>query len=85
MNKMMEDDEPALEDFPDAPSTVEDSQDTPMTTDSPATTDVPAPEEQQPKRKRGKRKVLKKTTKRDEKGYLGVSPSENLANGSYEE
>ena len=31
------------------------------------------PPSQDPKRKRGKRKVLKKTTKRDEKGYLGLS------------
>jgi DNA polymerase delta subunit 3 len=28
---------------------------------------------EEPKRKRGKRKVLKKTTKRDEKGYLGTT------------
>jgi DNA polymerase delta subunit 3 len=32
------------------------------------------PPSQEPKRKRGKRKVLKKTTKRDEKGYLGLCP-----------
>ena len=49
---------------------MEESQDTSITADSPQTiaTD-PIPDE--PKRKRGKRKVLKKTTKRDEKGYLG--------------
>jgi hypothetical protein len=37
-----------------------------------------------PKRKRGKRKVLKKTTKRDDKGYLG-SHSKKCADISYEE
>jgi len=60
-----------LEDFPpDAPA-MEESQDTTVTPDSPQTvaTDPPS---QEPKRKRGKRKVLKKTTKRDEKGYLGT-------------
>jgi DNA polymerase delta subunit 3 len=42
--------------------------------DSPATVATdPAPDYDAPKRKRGKRKVLKKTTKRDEKGYLGNS------------
>jgi len=72
---MMESDEAELEDFPEAP-VGEDNQDTAMSTDSPATTDVSAAEpvqiEDQPKRKRGKRKVLKKSTKRDEKGYLGM-------------
>jgi hypothetical protein len=79
VNKMMEDEEPELEEFPEAPTPiVEESQDTAMT-DSPAPTQGTAPEtvesaEDQPKRKRGKRKVLRKTTKRDEKGYLGISP-----------
>jgi DNA polymerase delta subunit 3 len=59
-----------LEDFPPDAPVVEESQetvtDTVATADSPAT-DIPIDE---PKRKRGKRKVLRKTTKRDEKGYL---------------
>jgi DNA polymerase subunit Cdc27 len=50
---------------------MEESQNTAETTDSPQTVATdPVPDE--PKRKRGKRKVLKKTTKRDEKGYLGM-------------
>ena len=59
-----------LENFPpDAPAMGE-SQDTTVTADSPQTIETDPPS-QEPKRKRGKRKVLKKTTKRDEKGYLG--------------
>ena len=50
---------------------MEDSQDTTMSIDTPITA-TPEDQEPQPKRKRGKRKVLKKTTKRDEKGYLGT-------------
>jgi DNA polymerase subunit Cdc27 len=61
-----------LEDFPPDPP-LEDSQDTSIAVDSPvpAATDMTVNEEA-PKRKRGKRKVLRKTTKRDEKGYLGI-------------
>jgi|SRR5579859_5155316 hypothetical protein len=61
-----------LEDFPPDPP-LEDSQDTSIALDSPApvAADIAADEEA-PKRKRGKRKVLRKTTKRDEKGYLGI-------------
>ena len=72
-----------LEDFPHDAPPMEDSQDTVMTTESPATpvTDVAAEE---PKRKRGKRKILKKTTKRDEKGYLGRSKTLRLLMPSYE-
>ena len=51
----------------------EESQDTAMSVESPIGATPPS---QDPKRKRGKRKVLKKTTKRDEKGYLGMSKSE---------
>lgn len=59
-----------LEDFPpDAPA-MEESQDTTMTEDSPQPT-APDTVSNEPKRKRGRRKVLKRTTKRDEKGYLG--------------
>jgi hypothetical protein len=85
---MEEDDEPQgplqlvhrliseLEDFPsdEPPAAVqEESQDTAVSAESPF---VATPPSQDPKRKRGKRKVLKKTTKRDEKGYLGMSKSE---------
>ena len=68
-----------LEDFPpDAPAT-EEHQDTEGTANSPPTVEVAAePASQEFKRKRGKRKVLKKTTKRDEKGYLGISPLSGL-------
>ena len=65
-----------LEDFPPDPAPVEESQSTALSVDSPATaiTEPPvAAEDQVPKRKRGKRKVLRKTTKRDEKGYLGTA------------
>jgi hypothetical protein len=59
-----------LEDFPpDAPA-MEESQDTTVSADSPQII-AADPSSQEPKRKRGKRKVLKRTTKRDEKGYLG--------------
>ena len=60
-----------LEDFPpdEAPAAPEDSQETGMSVDSPP---MNTPPSQDPKRRRGKRKVLKKTTKRDEKGYLGL-------------
>ena len=64
-----------LEDFPAdelVPAAAEESQDSTMATaESPAT---PATDSQadEPKRKRGKRRVHKKTTKRDEKGYLGT-------------
>jgi len=83
----MEEDEPELEDFPEAP-VAEDSQDT----DSQAMTEVcttqeepTPPTEEHPKRKRGKRKVLKKTTKRDEKGYLGIYCLLLCVDDSYEE
>jgi len=62
-----------LEDFPpdEVPVvTQEESQDTAVSAESPI---MATPPSQDPKRKRGKRKVLKKTTKRDEKGYLGLS------------
>ena len=42
-----------------------------MDSPAPIAADIAADEEA-PKRKRGKRKVLRKTTKRDEKGYLGI-------------
>ena len=84
INKMMEDDEEPqrtippgiskqklmieLEDFPpDAP--VEGGEEK---VETPAESGAETPTEDIPKRKRGKRKVLKKTTKRDEKGYLGT-------------
>lgn len=51
---------------------MEESQDTSMAADSPATIATDTPAGTPPKRKRGKRKILKKTTKRDEKGYLGI-------------
>ena len=56
---------------------MEEIQETAVTADSPQTvaTDPPS---QEPKRKRGKRKVLKKTTKRDQKGYLGTHISETF-------
>ena len=63
-----------LEDFPPDANAMEDSQDTAVTADSPATPPTDTVTEE-PKRKRGKRKVLKRTTKRDEKGYLGKSRS----------
>jgi hypothetical protein len=80
---MMEDDEPEgysllnksikpleLEDFPpDAPE-LEENKDDAMKTESPPAAVVEVVSDEH-KRKRGKRKVLKKTTKRDEKGYLG--------------
>jgi hypothetical protein len=62
-----------LEDFPPDEVPVvaqEESQDTAVSAESPI---MATPPSQDPKRKRGKRKVLKKTTKRDEKGYLGLS------------
>ena len=74
LNKMMEEEEAELEDFPpdvSEPPVAEESQetaDTPLT----ATPTEPTGAEE-PKRKRGKRKVMKKTTKRDEKGYLGIT------------
>lgn len=97
INKMMEDDEPEggilhvctliveLEDFPPDPP-LEDSQDTSIAVDSPApvAADIVADEEA-PKRKRGKRKVLRKTTKRDDKGYLGIFTLLRNSNSSYEE
>jgi len=55
------------DDIPAASAPQEDSQDTALSGETPMAT----PPSQDPKRKRGKRKVLKKTTKRDEKGYLG--------------
>jgi hypothetical protein len=61
-----------LEDFPpDAPA-MEESQDTSIAADSPVTIPTNTPAEAS-KRKRGKRKVLRKTTKRDDKGYLGIA------------
>ena len=61
-----------LEDFPpdEVPVVQEESQETAVSGEFPP---VATPPSQEPKRKRGKRKVLKKTTKRDEKGYLGLS------------
>jgi hypothetical protein len=81
---MMEEDEPEgfypfsniltieLEDFPPEAPPMEESQDTSITADSPATVATDTPADEAPKRKRGKRKVLRKTTKRDDKGYLGI-------------
>src|ERR1700737_3364456 len=72
LNKMMEDDEPEeLEDFPPDEAVnalVDESQDT-AATDSPAGDIAP---DEPPKRKRGKRKVLRKITQRDDKGYLST-------------
>jgi DNA polymerase subunit Cdc27 len=59
-----------LEDFPPDAPTMQESQDTTVTEDSPPAS-APETVSDEPKRKRGKRKVLKRTTKRDEKGYLG--------------
>jgi hypothetical protein len=61
-----------LEDFP-PDEAIGDTKDDSMTVEPPQVTEEPAPVE--PKRKRGKRKVLRKTTQRDEKGYLGISCS----------
>ena len=81
LNKMMEDDESEgvhcpevhayleLEDFP--PEAAVEESATPMLVDSQPQEAV-EPADEEPKRKRRKRKVLRKTTKRDEKGYLGI-------------
>ncbi len=61
-----------LEDFPPDVPTVAENQDASVAADSPATTATDAGPDDQPKRKRGKRKVMKKTTQRDAKGYLGI-------------
>jgi len=79
-----------LEDFPaDEPAlrgAAEESQDSTMATAESPATPVTDSQADEPKRKRGKRKVLKKTTKRDEKGYLGTCGLFQLVNGdSYEE
>jgi hypothetical protein len=74
---------PELEDFPpDAPA-MEESQDTTMTEDSPQPVTVDTASDE-PKRKRGKRKVLRTSTKRDKKGYLG-NCVESRADSSNEE
>lgn len=72
-----------LEEFPadePVPPATEESQDTIATADSPQTAATDS-QVDEPKRKRGKRKVLKKTTKRDEKGYLGSTRDIYEVNG----
>ena len=64
-----------LEDFPAdelPPAAEEESQDSTMATAESPATPATASQADEPKRRRGKRRVLKKTTKRDEKGYLGT-------------
>jgi hypothetical protein len=64
---------------------VAESQDTEVTADSVAAeSSAMDTADEQPKRKRGRRKVLKKTTKRDDKGYLG-NHFKKCADISYEE
>jgi hypothetical protein len=50
---------------------MEERQDSTMTVDSPPK-ETTEPVHNEPKRKRGKKKVMKRTTKRDDKGYLGI-------------